>query len=190
MILPVVAYGHTTLRIKALPVDKNHSGLNAIINNMFETMYASAGVGLAAPQVNLSLRIIVLDASSYAAEHPELEDYRKVFLNPQILEENGEEWTVSEGCLSLPDIREDVSRKSNVRLQYYDEQWNLHDEWFDGIVARIIQHEYDHLEGKLFIDHISPLRKMLLKKRLADISRGDITVSYKMTFPLRKKHVA
>lgn len=190
MILPVVAYGHPVLRKKALPIEPDYPGLHAIINNMFETMYGSAGVGLAAPQVNLPLRIVVLDASPYAAERPELENYKKVIINPLIVEENGEEWVVNEGCLSFPDIREDVCRKSNVRLQYYDEQWNFYDEWFNGIVARIIQHEYDHLEGILFIDHINPLRKVLLKCRLADISKGNVSVSYKMVFPLHKKHVA
>ena len=190
MVLPVVAYGHLTLRKVAAEIDKDYPGLQELIQNMFETMYASSGIGLAAPQVNKSIRIFMVDATPLADEQPELDGFRKVFINPKIVEESGEAWTYNEGCLSLPDIREDVTRKGVVRIQYYDEDWNFHDETFDGMPARIIQHEYDHLEGTLFIDRINPIRRMLLKRKLTDITKGNIDVSYKMIFPLIKKKTA
>jgi peptide deformylase len=190
MVFPVVAYGHPTLRKVAAEIDKDYPNLNEFIDNMFETMYASAGIGLAAPQVNKPIRIFLVDASPLAGEQPELADFKKVFINPTIIEETGEDWTYNEGCLSLPDLREDVTRKRVVRVQYYDEEWNFHDETFDGMPARIIQHEYDHLEGTLFVDRINPLRRMLLKRKLTDIAKGNIDVSYKMIFPLLKKKTA
>jgi peptide deformylase len=190
MILPVVAYGHPTLRKVAAEIDKDYPNLVEFIGNMFETMYASSGIGLAAPQVNKSIRIFIVDASPLADEKPELADFRKVFVNPKIVEETGEEWTYNEGCLSFPDLREDITRKGIVRIQYYDEDWNFHDETFDGMPARIIQHEYDHLEGTLFVDRINPLKRMLLKRKLTDIAKGNVDVSYKMIFPLLKKKIA
>lgn len=187
MILPIVAYGHPTLRRKSVDIEKGHPGLDELIENMYETMYSSDGVGLAAPQVNESIRLFIVDATPFAEEAPELSGFRKVFINAQIVEETGEPWSFNEGCLSIPDIREDVIRRPKVRIQYYDREWNFHDEEFDGILARIIQHEYDHTEGILFVDKISPLRKILLKKKLANISNGDIEVSYKMIFPSQQK---
>ena len=149
---------------------------------MFETMYSSKGVGLAAPQINKSIRLFVIDASPFADEYPELEGWKKVFINPQILVEEGEEWDFNEGCLSIPGIREDVERKPELILEYEDENFELHEEKFDGVVARVIQHEYDHLEGILFTDHLSPLKKRLLKGKLNDISKGIVDVNYKMKF--------
>ncbi len=190
MVLPVIAYGHPTLRKVAVEIDKDYPRLQELIDDMLETMYASAGIGLAAPQVNQPIRLFIIDASPLAEEKPELADFKKIIINPVIVEETGEEWTYNEGCLSLPDLREDVTRKGVVRIQYYDEDFNFYDETYDGMPARIIQHEYDHLEGKLLVDRISPLKKMLLKRKLTDISKGNVDVSYKMIFPLLKKKIA
>lgn len=187
MKLPIVAYGHPNLRKVAQDIEKDYPGLDELIDNMFETMYSSNGVGLAAPQVNLSIRLFIVDASPYGDEKPELKDFKKVFINAHIIEEEGEPWDFSEGCLSIPEIHEDVSRKPKVRIQYYDRDLNFHDEEFEGIPGRIIQHEYDHLDGILFVDRISSLRKMLLKRKLNDISTGNIKVDYKMIFPAKKK---
>lgn len=189
MILPIVAYGHLTLRKIADDIDPGHLGLDELIENMFETMYQSEGVGLAAPQVNQSIRLFIVDASPYEKDYPEFKGFRKAFINPHIIEETGEEWSFNEGCLSVPEIREDVMRKPRIRIQYQDKDFNSYDEIYEGIPARIIQHEYDHLEATLFVDRISPLRKMLLKRRLNDISTGNIEVSYKMIFPGKKKKV-
>jgi peptide deformylase len=152
---------------------------------MFDTMYASHGVGLAAPQVGKSIRLFVMDADAFSDEEPELADFKKVFINPIILEERGEKWAFNEGCLSIPKIREDVIRQAEIVVEYYDEQWNLHEETFKGMAARIIQHEYDHLDGILFIDRINPLRKKMLSGRLKEISQGKVDVDYKMRFPNR-----
>ena len=187
MVLPVTAYGHPVLRKISKEIDKDYPNLKELIDNMFETMYFSKGVGLAAPQVNLSICLFIVDASPFAEEMPETKDFKKVIINPKIVEEKGEEWIFNEGCLSVPDIREDISRKPNIHIQYYDENFEYHDKIYDGILARIIQHEYDHLKGILFIDRVSNLRKMLLKRRLSDISKGNIDVSYKMIFPIKKK---
>jgi peptide deformylase len=189
MILPIVAYGHPALRKVAVKIEPGHPGLDELIENMYETMYSSEGVGLAAPQVNQGIRLFIVDASPYAEEHPEIQGFKKVFINPQIIEEYGEEVAFNEGCLSIPKIREDVLRKPRVRIQYQDRDFNSYDEIYEGIPARIIQHEYDHLEAKLFVDRISPLRKILLKKKLADITSGNIEVDYKMIFPGKKKAV-
>ncbi len=187
MVLPIVAYGHPNLRKVSEEIDEEFEGLDELIENMFETMYYSEGVGLAAPQVNENIRLFIVDASPFEKDNPELRDFRKVFINPVITEEAGTEWEFTEGCLSIPDIREEVIRKPRVRIEYYDPHFNFHDETYEGIAARIIQHEYDHLEGVLFVDHISNLRKMLLKRRLNDISTGNIDVGYKMIFPSRKR---
>lgn len=189
MILPIVAYGHPTLRKTAVDIEPDHPGLKELTDNMFETMYSSDGVGLAAPQVNQSIRLFIIDASHYADEQPELKDFKKVFINAHILEEEGEEWAFNEGCLSIPEIREDVLRQPRVRLQYQDENFKKHDEVFEGIAARIIQHEYDHLDGILFVDKVNSLRKILLKRKLNDISTGKVNVPYKMIFPSLKKKV-
>jgi len=187
MILPVVAFGHPTLRKIAADIDKDYPGLEQFIADMFETMYASNGVGLAAPQVNRSIRLFVIDATPYADDFPGETDLKKVFINARIVEETGEEWAFNEGCLSIPEIREDVMRKPELRIQYYDENFNFHDERIKGVLARVIQHEYDHLDGVLFVDLINPLRKMMLKRKLNDIGKGLIKTDYKMIYPLAKK---
>lgn len=189
MILPILAYGHPTLRKVAQDIGPDYPGLKELIGDIWETMYKSDGVGLAAPQVNHSIRLFVIDASHYAQQQPELEGLRKTFINAHILEESGEEWMFNEGCLSVPEVREDISRKPVIRIAYDDEYFIHHEEVYSGIAARIIQHEYDHLEGILLVDRVSPLRKMLLKRRLNDISTGNIDVSYKMIFPGKKNKV-
>ncbi len=183
MVLPIVAFGDPVLKKVAQEIDANYPKLNEVIANMFETMDSAHGVGLAAPQVGLSIRLFVVDASPFAEDHPELEGFRKIFLNPIILEEDGKPWSFNEGCLSIPGIREDVMRKPEIVIEYYDENWELHEERFDGLVARVIQHEYDHIEGILFVERLSGLRRRLLKGKLADITRGFIDVDYRMKFP-------
>jgi peptide deformylase len=189
MIFPIVAYGHPVLRKVAQDIGPDYPGLKEFIDDMFETMYKSDGVGLAAPQVNRSIRLFVIDASHFAEQQPELNGFKKAFINAHITEESGEEWIFNEGCLSVPEIREDVSRKPRIRIEYDDENFVHHDEFYEGIAARIIQHEYDHLDGIMLVDRISPLRKMLLKRKLNDISTGNIDVSYKMIFPGKKGKV-
>ena len=153
---------------------------------MFDTMYGARGVGLAAPQVGRSIRLFIIDATPYADDDPALSNFKKVFLNAHVVEEKGEKWAFNEGCLSIPDIREDISRQDTVTLSYYDENWQHHEETFTGLAARIIQHEYDHIEGKLFTDKLSPLRRAMLKSRLDAISKGNVKVDYKMKFPAQK----
>jgi peptide deformylase len=190
MILPVLAFGHPALRKVAVDIDKDYPGLEQFIADMFETMYSSNGVGLAAPQVNRSIRLFVIDATPYAEDFPGETDLKRVFINARIVEEKGDEWAFNEGCLSIPQIREDVIRKSELRIQYYDEHFVYHDEEIKGVFARVIQHEYDHLDGILFVDHINPLRKMMLKRKLTEISKGLVKTDYKMIFPLARKKAA
>lgn len=187
MILPVVAIGHPNLRKISVEITPEYPGLQQLITDMWETMYFSVGVGLAAPQINKQIRLFVIDASPYEEDKPETKDFKKVFINPKIVEEKGEEWAFSEGCLSIPDIHEDVLRKSDIHLTYYDEQFNFHDEWFTGMLARIIQHEYDHLEGVLFVDKIHPLRKIMVKRKVQDIAKGHTNAKYKMVFQPKKR---
>ena len=187
MILPVVAFGHPNLRKVSEDIDKDYPGLDQFIADMFETMYVSNGVGLAAPQVNRNIRLFIIDATPYAEDFPGETDLKKVFINAHIIEESGEEWSFNEGCLSIPEIREDVIRKPELRIQYYDENFNFHDDRIKGVLARVIQHEYDHLDGVLFVDLINPLRKMMLKRKLNDISKGLIKTDYKMIYPQAKK---
>lgn len=187
MILPIVAYGHPTLRKVAEEIEPDYPELDKLIEDMFETMYASSGVGLAAPQVNKSIRLFIVDATPYAEDYPETTEFKKVFINPIILSEKGEEWSFNEGCLSVPQIREDIIRKPVITIEYQDRDFNLIEEQYSGVVARIIQHEYDHIEGTIFVDKVSPLRKVLLKRKLHDISTGNIDVDYKMIFPLKLK---
>ena len=187
MILPVVAYGHPVLKKVAKEIDPSYPNLKEFIADMFETMYQSDGVGLAAPQVNHSIRLFLVDSSPFAEKHPEAENFRKVFINARIYKEEGEEWSFNEGCLSFPGLREDIIRKPVIHIRYLDENFQPHDDIFDGINARIIQHEYDHIEGIVFVDRMSSLRKMILKGRLNDISKGKVEVGYKMLFPLLKK---
>jgi peptide deformylase len=181
MVYPIYVYGTTVLRKRAKEIDRNYPGLAQLISDMFETMKFSEGIGLAAPQIGLSIRLIVIDASEMEdEEEPELKEFKKVLINPEILKETGDAWVFNEGCLSLPNLREDVERQSKIRLRYFDENFNPHEEEFDGVKARIIQHEYDHLEGILFVDRINPIRKRLLNSRLKAIARGDSSIHYKI----------
>ncbi len=183
MIYPVTVYGDPILRKRAEDIPADYEGLKELIDNMFETMYVSDGVGLAAPQIGKSLRIFVIDASSAADEEPELDGFKKAFINPVILEKTGDEWIMNEGCLSLPEIREDVSRPETVRIRYVDENFVEHDEVYSGFAARVIQHEYDHLEGILFIDYLSPLKKRILKGKLMAITKGKVRPAYRIKVP-------
>lgn len=187
MILPIVAYGHPTLKKVSEDIEKDYPELEKLIDDMFETMYAINGVGLAAPQINKNIRLFVLDAQVFAEDYPEADGMKKVLINMYITEEEGEEWSFEEGCLSVPDIHEAVMRKPRIKIAYFDEKWEYHEEWFDGIVARIMQHEYDHIEGKIFTEYLSNMRKIILKRRLADISTGNINPKYRMIFPSMKK---
>ena len=180
---PVTVYGDSLLRKKAKNISKDNPQLKEIIENMWETMYFSDGVGLAAPQVGMSIRLFLIDTTSNADEEPELADFKKVFINSEIIETTGEMWVMNEGCLSLPEIREDVARKDEVRLKYFDENFVEHEEVFKGFAGRVIQHEHDHLEGKLFIDYLSPLRKRLLKSRLNAIATGKVRPHYRIKVP-------
>ena len=189
MVLPIVAYGDPVLKKKASAIDKNYPDLEDLITNMFETMYASNGVGLAAPQVGLSIRLFIVDGHPFEEEEKDIGDFKEVFINPQMLDEHGAEWKFNEGCLSIPGVREDVSRNEEIVLEYYDSNWKKHKRTFNGLRARIIQHEYDHIEGVLFTDRISPFRKRLLKNKLLDISRGDVDVDYSMRFPAKAKKI-
>lgn len=182
---PITVYGDLILRKRAKEIEEDMEGLNEIIENMWETMYYADGVGLAAPQAGLSIRMFVIDGSAGADEEPELKDFKKVFINPEIIELSGDSWVMNEGCLSLPEIREDVSRPDTVRIKYFDENFKEHDEEFSGFAGRVIQHEFDHLEGKLFVDYLSPLRKRLLKSKLNDIARGNIQPHYKIKIPVK-----
>ena len=187
MILPIVAFGTPVLKQKSKNIDKNYEGLSELIDNMFETMHEASGVGLAAPQIGKSIRLFIVDASPFEEEDPELKDFQQVFVNPEIIKEEGEEWSFNEGCLSIPHIREDVIRKPKIRIRYQDEHFDTYEEEFEGIAARIVQHEYDHIEGVLFTDYLSPLKKRLLKRKLNDISKGDVLVDYRMKFPQKKR---
>ena len=189
MILPIVAYGDPVLRKETEEIDQDYPDLKDTIEDMFETMYKAQGVGLAAPQVGLPIRLFIVDATPYEEDEPELEGFKRIFINPIIVEEEGEEWKFNEGCLSIPGIREDVSRKPKVTIEYYNEKFELVEEVLDGIAARIVQHEYDHIEGILFTDLISPLKKRLVKGKLNNIAKGNVKVNYRMKFPLVKsKH--
>ena len=192
MVLPIIAYGDAVLKKKAQDITPDYPELQKVIQNMFDTMHNAKGVGLAAPQIGLSIRLFIVDASAYAEDQEEeeekkkLNDFRKIFINPVIVDENGKEWKFNEGCLSIPTIREDVERKPNIRIKYLDENFKPHDEKYDGVRARVLQHEYDHIEGILFIDKINPLRKRLLKRKLTDLTKGFVDVPYRMKFPLKK----
>jgi peptide deformylase len=192
MILPVYVYGMSVLRKVAREIPEDYKGLDQLIADLFETMRASDGIGLAAPQVGKSLRIFVVDTTPIAEDkgEPGLKDFKKAFINPLILEEWGEPWSFEEGCLSLPNIREEVLRPTHVRIEYYDENWELKEEVYEGIRARVIQHEYDHLDGKLFVDKINPIRRKLIAPRLNAISRGKADCDYQMVYPIRIKAVS
>jgi peptide deformylase len=186
MILPITAYGSKVLKQEAEEIDKDYPGLGKFIADMYETMYRADGIGLAAPQVDRSIRLFVIDAGAMSDEYPELEGFKKIFINPNIVDRTGKEWFFNEGCLSVPGVREDVKRNERILIEYYDEDFGLKEESYDGVKARIIQHEYDHLDGILFVDRVSPIRKKLLRGRLSNITRGQVNVKYKMKFPAKK----
>lgn len=192
MILPILAYGDPILKKESEEIDETYTDLETLIEDMFETMYRAKGVGLAAPQIGRNIRLFIVDGSPFAEKEEGddddpralgIENFKKVFINPIIEEEEGEEWSFQEGCLSIPKIRENVSRKSDIVISYYDENWELKEERYSGYAARIIQHEYDHIEGVLFTDYLSPLKRKLLKKKLNNITNGLIEIDYKMSFP-------
>lgn len=182
MILPIVAYGDTVLRKKAEDVKSDYPRIQEIIADMFETMYNASGVGLAAPQIGLAIRLFIVDAAPFADEDKKLKLFKRVFINAHLVEEEGEQWSFNEGCLSIPGVREDIMRKPVIHLRYCDENFVEHTETFKGMAARIIQHEYDHIDGVLFTDKVSPLKKRLLKGKLNDISNGKVNVDYRMRF--------
>lgn len=181
MILPIYAYGSPVLRKKGEDISADYPNLKELIVNMYETMYESDGIGLAAPQIGLAIRLFIVDGSPIEGIQPE--GFKQTFINPQIIEESGEPWKYEEGCLSIPGIREAVSRQPVVKIKYLDEDFKEHTQTFDGMAARIIQHEYDHIEGKLFTDHINPLKRNLLKGKLNSITQGKVEHHYKMRFP-------
>lgn len=180
MILPITVYGNPILRKVSKEIEPDHENLHELIENMYETMYKAEGVGLAAPQINKSIRLIVIDATPFEEDDPTVKDFKKVIINPEIVEFLGDDTTFNEGCLSLPNIREDVVRPSKVKVVYQDENFETHEEVFEGVKARIIQHEYDHLEGKLFVDKISPLKRRLIKSKLDAIAKGKTTPNYRV----------
>ncbi|MHA4893736.1 peptide deformylase [Pedobacter sp. PWIIR3] len=182
MKLSIVAYGDPVLKKVCAPIDETYPELQELIKNMFDTMYNANGVGLAAPQVGLPIRLFIVDTGS-----DDKARYKKIFINAEMLEETGEPWAFNEGCLSIPDIREDVMRKPNIRIKYYDENWKLHEEEVTGMAARVIQHEYDHIEGTLFTDKLGLLRKRMLQSKLENISKGNVKADYKMRFPNQRK---
>ena len=194
MILPIVAYGDAVLKKEAKEIDKDYPKVQGLIENMYETMYGAYGVGLAAPQIGLAIRLFVIDTSPFAddedlseKESEQMKNFKKTFINAQILEEEGDEWAFNEGCLSIPDVREDVFRKPKIKIQYQDENFETHVEEYDGLIARVIQHEYDHIEGILFTDKLSSFKKRLIKGKLTNISKGKIKIDYRMRFPAMSK---
>jgi peptide deformylase len=186
MIYPVYVYGHPILRKESEDIDRDYPGLNELISDMFETMYHSDGVGLAAPQIGKSIRLFVVDGTPLAEDDPEMDGFKSVFINARITEKSGEIVPMTEGCLSIPNLREEVNRESYLRMTWYDEKWDFHDEVLTGYKARVIHHEYDHLDGVLFTDKVSPLRRRLIQRKLNDISKGHFDVSYKTILPGRR----
>ncbi|WP_179346351.1 peptide deformylase [Winogradskyella ursingii] len=190
MILPIVAYGDAVLKKKAKEIDKDYPNLDELIANMYETMYGAYGVGLAAPQIGLPIRLFLVDTEPFSddedlseKEREQMKNFKKTFINAQILEETGDEWAFNEGCLSIPEVREDVFRQPTIKIQYQDENFETHVEEYEGLIARVIQHEYDHIEGILFTDKLSSFKKRLIKGKLTNISKGKIKIDYKMRFP-------
>lgn len=194
MILPIVAYGDPVLKKKAKDIPEDYPKLKELIENMWETMYGAYGVGLAAPQVGLPIRLFLIDPSPFMEDEDlaeedkkQLQGLKKVFINAQIIEEIGDEWAFNEGCLSIPEVREDVFRQPKITIEYEDENFKKHTEDYTGLAARVIQHEYDHIEGVLFTDKLSTLKKRLIKGKLENISKGKIQIDYRMRFPKEKK---
>ncbi len=184
MIYPIIMYGDPVLRQRAKNIEEG-TDLTQLIADMYETMDNASGIGLAAPQIDKAIRLFIVDGT-ILEEEPEMADFKKVFINPEMLDETGTPWAYEEGCLSIPNIREKILRKEKLTIRYQDEKWKLHEENFDGMKARIIQHEYDHLEGKLFVDYLTPLKKRLLKSKLADISKGKVDTEYRIAAPTKK----
>lgn len=202
MVLPIVVYGDPVLRKVAQNIDSNYEGLDQLIKDMFETMYKANGLGLAAPQVGKSIRLFIVDATPFAEKDEddeegeeeftpeqleELRNFKKVFINAKIIEEKGDEWKFNEGCLSIPKINEDVSRQSTITVEYFDEYFKKHKETYNSVIARVIQHEYDHIEGKLFTDRISPFKRKMLSGKLTDIANGKVSPNYKIKVYKAKK---
>jgi peptide deformylase len=187
MFLPIVAYGDPVLKEVGDEISPDYPKLKELIENMYETMYTSHGVGLAAPQIGLAIRLFIVDLSPFEDEESHLAGFKKTFINAEIIEEVGEEWFFNEGCLSIPEVREDVARKPKITIRYYDEDFVEHTESYEGMAARVIQHEYDHIEGILFTEYLSPLRKRMIKRRLSDIMNGKINPEYRMRFYKAKK---
>lgn len=184
MILPIVAFGAPILRKKCIDITPEYPDLKTLIDNMWETMYEARGVGIAAPQINIAIRLFLVDTTPFFEDEEETEEVivKQTFINARIIEEKGEDWDFNEGCLSIPNIREDVTRKSTITIEYMDENFKKHTETYDGLIARVIQHEYDHVDGILFTDKISALRKRMIKGKLLDISKGNINTTYKMKY--------
>jgi peptide deformylase len=187
MIFPILAYGHPNLRKISEDITPDYPDLERFIEEMFDTMYKTSGVGLAAPQINKQIRVFVIDTTPFAEEFPETKGFKKVFINAQMLDEYGEEVSIDEGCLSVPGIRGEVMRFSKIKIRYQDENFTEHVEEYEGMIARVIQHEYDHLEGILFVDHFNNLRKMRIKKKLNNIKKGEVNIDYRMIFPKKIK---
>ncbi|HEX8040389.1 MAG TPA: peptide deformylase [Chryseosolibacter sp.] len=184
MIYPIVMYGDPVLRQRAKNIERG-TDVRQLVGDMYETLEAANGIGLAAPQIGKSVRLFIVDGTGLEDE-PGMEDFKKVFINAELIEESGNPWEFEEGCLSIPNIRERISRKGQLKIRYYDENWNPVEEVYDGMKARIIQHEYDHIEGKMFVDYLTPLKKRLLKGKLADISKGKVETEYRILAPVRK----
>ena len=183
MIYPITVFGDPVLRKIAKDIDQNYEGLEKLVDDMFETMHNADGVGLAAPQIGLPIRVFVVDLSPLGEDHPELKDFKKAFINPHIIEKEGEKILMDEGCLSIPGLREDVLRFSTIRMKYSDLNWEEHEVVFTGFTARVLQHEYDHLDGIMFVDYCSPLKRKILKGKLSDISKGKVSTSYRIRVP-------
>ncbi|MCO5231967.1 MAG: peptide deformylase [Chitinophagales bacterium] len=183
MILPIVAYGDNVLKRKGKEIDSDYTNLKELIGNMYETMYKASGIGLAAPQIGLSIRLFIVDSVQMESkEDPKFKGIKKVFINPTITHETGEEWKYEEGCLSIPGVRGDVYRKAVLKIKYQDENFEWKEESYDDINARVIQHEYDHIEGILFTEKLAPLKRQMIQKKLQKIMKGDVSVNYKMKF--------
>lgn len=182
MLLPIYAYGQPVLKKKALPISKDYPELPALIQNMWDTMYHASGVGLAAPQIGLGIRLFVVDTQQMMKDEERSSGIKSVFINPEIIEESGKSWSYEEGCLSIPNIRGDVERLENIKIKYLDGDFIEHETDFDGINARVIQHEYDHLEGKLFVEKLSPLKKKLIQRKLENIKKGKVAAEYRLKF--------
>ena len=190
MILPIVAYGDSVLKKKTSSITVGYPNIKSLILDMYDTMYAANGVGLAAPQIGLSIRLFLVDTKPFSdddslsdSDRNKLKNFKKTFINPEIIEESGEEWSFNEGCLSIPGIREDVIRKNKIKIRFQDENFVEKTENFEGLIARVIQHEYDHIEGVLFTDKVSNFKRRLIKSKLASISKGKVSTDYKMRVP-------